>query len=348
MDARRPAALLDQTWPAATRAHAERCLRLAQADGRVGAGDIVVFSSGSTDRPRGVVRSQESWLGSVDSLTDQIGVAGGATGLLGPVASSLYLFAAVHAHATGRSLVLTDEWDGSPLADQVSVLHATPLAALRRQWPSQLAALVVAGDRVPPELRQRCLQRGVRLVEYYGSVEASFVLIGEHGLSPFPGVQVRLDEQRRLWSRSPYQFTRYLEDSGPAELADGWITVGDLAEELPTGRLRLLGRLGSITSGGHTIQLADVEAALARLDGVRAVVAVGLPHPVLGGMVGVVVETDLPAESLHDVVQSLPAPSRPRRSQVTAALPRLASGKPDRLAAARLLLDHSLPVHDPR
>ncbi|MDQ1483947.1 MAG: hypothetical protein QOF35_2023, partial [Actinomycetota bacterium] len=56
-----PFAVLDPTWPASFRSMATGQIEDALARGTLAGGDLVVFSSGSTGRPRGVVRTVESW-----------------------------------------------------------------------------------------------------------------------------------------------------------------------------------------------------------------------------------------------------------------------------------------------
>ena len=62
--------------------------------------------------------------------------------------------------------------------------------------------------------------------------------------------------------------------------ADGFATVGDLADRGPTtAGWSIRGRGdAAITTGGVTVIAEDVEDALGRLPGVRAVAVVGLPH----------------------------------------------------------------------
>lgn len=364
-DRAEPTVVVDDTWPAATRARADADVAAAVEHRQVGAGDLVVFSSGSTDHPRGVVRTWHSWQASADALTELIATSTGAVGIPGRLGSSLSLHGAWHARANGRDVVLADEWTTPALAT-VTVVHCLPDRPLRwATWPSALQTLVVAGDRTAPALRDQCAARGVRLVEYYGSVEASFVLASASGadvsrdrpavgvtssgraagLDAFAGVEVRLDDDGRLWSRSEYEFRGYLGQAADRGFADGparrdaagWLTVGDHAERVGNG-YRLLGREGTVTTGGHSVQVAEVEAALSGAPGVRAVVVSAVRHEVLGEVIGAVVETadasDAALDSLRAwAVRVMPSASRPRQWRLVTELPRTSAGKPDRAAA---------------
>ncbi len=334
-----PVGVLDSGWPAAAQQRARRDVAAALGDGRVRSGDIVVFSSGSTGRPRGLVRTVESWLASVEPLRIVLELRpDDVVGIPGPLSSSLYLYAAWHAVTLGHEVVLADEWAAA--SARVSVVHAVPGRV--RGWahlPPGLRRLVLAGDRVDPDLRAQMSGAGVGIVEYYGSAEASFVLVtGEPGtaLRAFPGVQVRVGDDQRLWSRSPFAFTGYLNREGPACWDGGWLTVGDLARPSGAG-LELLGRPGTISTGGHTVLVAEVEAFLSSLPGVRAAVVSGVRDARLGQVVAALVETDLNVSVVRDLARRLPAPARPRRWLVVAVLPRTAAGKPDRAACAEAI-----------
>jgi acyl-coenzyme A synthetase/AMP-(fatty) acid ligase len=124
--------------------------------------------------------------------------------------------------------------------------------------------------------------------------------------------------------------------------ADGWVGIGDRGSVDEDGWLTVLGRGEAVVqTGGATVLVADVEAALRALPGVLDAVVVGVPHPALGAVVGAVVETGPDAPGLPGVRRASAAvlsPSqRPRRWMLVDALPRTPGGKVDRTAAAALL-----------
>lgn len=324
LDARQPVAVLDATWPGPVR----KAAAAAAIAGELSPGEFAVFSSGSTDRPRGIVRTTESWLASVDPLAEALKLTrSDIVGAPGPLASSLYLFGAWHGLQAGCPVRLAGE-----SLREATVVHAVPgLVRTWRQWPPAMHSLVLAGAVVPVRLREQAARRGVRVVEYYGSAEASFVLLDGR---PFPGVEVRCDEQRRLWSKSPYAFSRYLDGGGSARVDGDWLSVGDLAEPTADG-WRLLGRPGTLNCGGHTIAIADVEDALRGLDGVEEAVVFGVADQRLGQTVAALVQGDVDSATVRSVVHGLPAPAQPRRVLIAAELPRLKSGKLDRQACAQ-------------
>lgn len=244
-------AVLDPTWPQSFLHVAAGQVRGAVSAGVVGDGDLVVFSSGSTGRPRGIVRTVESWRSSVAAFSDISGITDDDTVWLpGALWSSLFLYGAFHAGAVGAQVVLRD--DQTP---GVTALHCVPSqipGLLQRAGSGGLPLLrtvVVAGDHCADTLRQRCEAAGWRVVEYYGASELSFVAWRERSgpFRAFPGVEIELrpkiepgrETERRtetdlrnetdvrnetdlrneteltqgvLWARSPYLADRYLTD----------------------------------------------------------------------------------------------------------------------------------------
>lgn len=108
---------------------------------------------------------------------------------------------------------------------------------------------------------------------------------------------------------------------------------GDMAERLPDGRLRLLGR-GSmcINTGGEKVFVEEVEEALKRVEGIADAMVFGLPDPKWGSVVTALVEAgDAPDdEALRAALsRDLAAYKQPRTIIRVAVLPRHASGKSD-------------------
>lgn len=340
-------AVLDPTWPREVLNAAHAAIDEAAARGRLRGGDLAVFTSGSTAHPRPVVRGVRSWLASVEPLREVLGVRPSDTVWLpGPLWSSLFLYGAWHASVLGLRTVLRDE---DPRAG--SVVHCVPAQVpdvlqryLRGEVPG-LRLLVVAGDRLPDDLRRRAEREGLRVVEYYGAAELSFVAWRDDDgpLRAFPGVGLDVREDV-LWVRSPYLARDCLgRIDGPFRQDDeGWATVGDLASERDEG-VEVLGRgTSAITTGGHTVVAEDVERHLHDVPGLRDVAVVGLPHPRLGQLVVAVVVGDVDDGSLRSAAGRLPSPARPRRWLRSASLPRSESGKLLREEAARLAVTLAL------
>ncbi len=327
-------AVLDPTWPQSFLDLAAGQVRDAVSAGVLGEGDLVVFSSGSTGRPRGIVRTVESWQSSIAAFSEISGITDDDTVWLpGALWSSLFLYGAFHAGAVGAQVVLRD--DQRP---GVTALHCVPsqipglLQRAERGGLPLLRTVVVAGDHCAGTLRERCEAAGWRVVEYYGAAELSFVAWRESSgpFLTFPGVETELRTGGVLWARSPYLADRYLTDQkdGPLRFDPlGWATVHDLARAV-SGGLEIVGRGDSaVTSGGHTVVVEDVERLLRALAGVDEVAVLGVPHPRLGQVLTAVVVGSAVDGALRRAVAGMPAPSRPRRWVHADALPRTSGGK---------------------
>jgi len=341
-------AVLDPTWPQSFLAMATVQVEDATSSGLVADGDLVVFSSGSTGRPRGIVRTVESWQASVSALSDITGITAEDTVWLpGPLWSSLFLYGAFHARAVGAQLVFGDA-EGHESA-RATALHCVPSqlpGLLHRAKAGGLPLIrrvVVAGDHGAAPLRQQCEAAGWQVAEYYGAAELSFVAWRDRAgpFRDFPGVETELRDGA-LWARSPYLARGYLTDHptravpGVAGAGDegplrfdrlGWATVSDLARVVPGG-LEILGRGNSaVSSGGHTVVVEEVERQLRGLPDVDEVAVLGMPHPRLGQVLTAIVVGSAPDGDLRAAVAGMPAPSRPRRWVHADALPRTSGGK---------------------
>ncbi|NED96117.1 AMP-binding protein [Phytoactinopolyspora alkaliphila] len=320
------------------------------------------FSSGSTGRPRAVVRTRGSWTGSYPAAQKLAGMTPDDRILVpGPLVSSLFCFAALHGLALGAEVIVTGRWRPGVVREflaGVDIVHAVPhmldqmLTALEssgdgsRPAPHRIRTALVSGAALLPGLRERAAALGIALVAYYGAVELSFVAADTDGtgLRPFDGVEIDLrradgdDTVGEVWVRSPWIASRYLGGaSGPFRRDDaGWASVGDLAA-VGADTLRLRGRGdGAVITGGSTVVPEDVESVLVAVPGVRGVVVTGTPHGRLGAVVTAVIETGDPPVSrrlLEEAARShLSAAQRPRRWLVVENLPRTAVGKPARAA----------------
>lgn len=286
-------------------------------------------TSGTTQRPRMVVRTTASWVRSFAAVSELAHLdAAARVWIPGPLTATMNLFAAVHAQAV----------------DAVRVSHAANATHLQLT-PAALHGLVdtgaeladrtavVAGDALRPALRERAERAGLRVAHYYGSAELSFVGWGSDAASlrPFPGVDVAV-KNGVLWARSPFLADRVDGPPGPFRRdPDGFATVGDRGG-WEQDRLVVAGRDDAVVTGGKTVLLADVEAALQQ--GLAGQVTVlGLQHPALGAVVVAVLTDDADRVPAQAAAASLGA-SRPRRWFVRTALPLTQAGKVDRRALA--------------
>ncbi len=184
-----------------------------------------------------------------------------------------------------------------------TVAYLTPalcgmfVSVRRSKRPYRLA--VTAGDRLPAGTLEAFESRFGTLVNLYGSTELGAIATTvpgtpavERGASVgvlLPGVDARVaaagtdqedDEVGELYCRHRHGFAGYVaqdgapwdEGSAPRLDAHGWFRTGDLAKMAGGGRgnLTILGRCDlSVNRDGLLVPFADVEAAIARLDGIE-------------------------------------------------------------------------------
>ncbi|MDA3646372.1 AMP-binding protein [Saccharopolyspora indica] len=314
-------------------------------------------TSGSSGRPKVLIRSRDSWLRSFDAL--DLGLTQQDRVLIpGPLSSSLFLFGALHALHAGADVHLLDRWsahDAATAARNATTIHLVPamlaalLSTLERdpvlRTECALRTVVCAGARVDLELEERLgkVLPGCELVEYYGSAEHSLIAVRRGGrLRPVVDVEVRDTE---LLVRSALTFDGYLDNGVlvPPSTDQGWSAVGDRAILHEDGSLEVLGRASAvINTGARLVGAEEVESVLRGADGVLDVLVSATPHPRFGELVTAVVEVDPAARpSRRDLRararQSLEPAKRPRRWLAVRELPRTASGKPARALVAEQL-----------
>ena len=316
----------------ALEAQADPVRALAQAY-RAGA-RVSLPTSGTTGRPRRVVRTAASW---VHSFAPAAALAeltrAGTVWVPGPLSATMNLYAVCLAAHLGSERVARVE-DASHAFLTPAGLHGL----LKRRDLDRGLRLVVAGDRLGPELADRAEDRGWSVSHYYGAAQLSFVAWGRDAdrLHPFPEVEVA-SRAGELWVRSPWVAEREeLAPGVPPVLrvdSEGWATVGDRGRVVD-GTVRVSGRPETMITGGATVLVADVESVLAPVAGGDLAV-VGLAHAELGQVVAAVYTraADLPALSAR-ARRELPPEHRPRRWLLRPELPLTRAGKVDRAALA--------------
>ncbi|MGN6578103.1 MAG: AMP-binding enzyme [Nocardioides sp.] len=334
-----------------SRRPSERPVDLAAAEDPVAAfraahhagSPVLLRTSGSLVEPRAVVRTTHSWTASFAAVSELAGIGPAARiWVPGPLTASMNLFAVVHAAFAGARL--------APSPATATHPGITPAALARALDAHDLAGLtvIVAGDRLGPGLHDRARVSGAAVHHYYGAAELSFVAWGPHAdaLRLFPGVRARI-RSGEIWVRSPYLCSDYRGPAGALRRdGDGFATVGDRGE-LDGDRLVVHGRADAVTTGGATVQVADIEAVLA--PAARGDVAVvGVPHPELGAVVAAVLTAADDKDELADLARRLLAPAaRPRLWFHCPDPPLTDAGKLDRAGLAALVADAPRPRRIP-
>jgi long-chain acyl-CoA synthetase len=119
---------------------------------------------------------------------------------------------------------------------------------------SRIRLAYTAGEAIGPEIFRFYRSIGVNLKQLYGQTEASvFITQQPDGQVrddtvgvPSPGVEIRIDDDGRVWYRSPGVFREYYKEpakTSESKNAEGWVDTGDAGFlEQGTGHLRIIDR----------------------------------------------------------------------------------------------------------
>ncbi|WP_194793148.1 AMP-binding enzyme [Raineyella fluvialis] len=284
--------------------------------------DIALATSGTTSgTPRTIVRTTASWVDSFPACAQRLQLQTSSRFWIpGPLAATMNLFAACLATSVGAA------WSTEPAGCTHAQLTPTQLRRLLEDAPTPGLHVLVAGDALEPSLRRLAEGAGLLIDHYYGAAELSLIAWGHDAgdLRLFDEVSAEAREGT-LWVRSPWLSRLVTDDRGFA-------TVGDLVR-LDGDHVEVLGRPGSATTAGATVELAPIEAELQGHSRGRLVV-VAVPD----GRVGQVICCATTAQDRASVRQwartHLTGARRPRRWIVREHLPITPTGKIDRTRLA--------------
>ena len=325
---------------------------------------MVMYTSGTTGPPKGVLISRRAIATDVDALA--------AAWAWTPDDTLVHGLPLFHVHGLilgllgslriGNRLVHTGKPSPAAYAEAAGSLYFGVPTVWSRIAGDLDAALALSSARLlvsgsaplPVPVFDRLVQlTGHAPVERYGSTESLITLStladGERrpgwvGL-PLAGVQTRLTGEDgaavphdgesigRLEVRGPMLFDGYLnlpEATAAALGQDGWYRTGDGAVVDSGGMHRIVGResVDLIKSGGYRVGAGEIETALLGHEGVAEVAVVGVPDDDLGQrIVAFVVGSAEPEVLIEFVAGQLSAHKRPREVRIVEALPRNAMGK---------------------
>ena len=368
IDAVRPTTI-DELTTEADRAHLGRGDPAAEVPDSADA--LVMFTSGSTGLPRGVVHTHGSLRYKIDQLTEAHGLTVGDAALVpSPLAHIAGLLHGVlMPGANGMKTVLMPRWDPSvalELIEREAVTYMvgpptlfTTLMDCPDFHPGRVATLRMiscGGAGVTPAFCTRAAAiLDVVVKRSYGSTEAPTVATSRFDDPPprmvetdgraFGEALLRLDDTGELWVTGPELARGYLDPEATCEaFVDGWFRTGDMAT-IDDGWVTITGRLGDrIIRSGENISAAEVEQHLEAHPAVRQAVAVAEADERLGERVAAFVVApegfDLAACQAWFAQRGAARFITPERIEVVTELPVLASGKVDRMKLAAWLGEH--------
>ncbi|MGR3491956.1 MAG: AMP-binding protein [Shimia sp.] len=324
----------------------------------------ILYTSGTTGRPKGAMLTHDNLLSNARTLTDLWRFTAEDTLLHAlPIFHTHGLFVALNvALLAGARVRFFPRFDAAQLV--ASMPGATTMMGVPTFYTRLLAeqglAEAAGGMRLfisgsAPLLAETHARwervTGHRILERYGMTELNMAtsnpydgprIAGTVGL-PLPGVEVRVDadgadaedgEAGILHVRGPNVCKGYWRN--PAKTAedlspDGWFNTGDIGTRDAEGYIRIVGRAKDlIISGGFNIHPKEVEEVLDAHPGVVESAVIGVPHPDLGeAAVAVIVraEVGLTEDQVLVAAGDLARFKQPRAVRFLEALPRNAMGK---------------------
>jgi 2-furoate---CoA ligase len=318
---------------------------------------LLLYTSGTTGRPKGVPRSHAAdRAGGMSQVLQHGYLPGDRTLGVMPLYHTMGIHSLLAMHLVGGCFVPQARWEPDQALELIEGQRISSLYLVPTLFHDLLAAADVtscdlssvrtlgyAGAPMTSTLVNRCLERFDPdvFVNHYGSTEVYTFSIGRDqarkpGCAGRPSVntRLRLEPNGEICAHlsGDEAFGGYWNrpDADEKAIHDSWYHTGDTGHLDADGDLWVDGRLDDmIISGGENIHPVEVEDVLASHPGVREVAVVGAPDDRLGTRVVAVVVGDVTAEELdaHCLASPLARFKRPREYRLVEALPKSASGK---------------------
>jgi acyl-CoA synthetase (AMP-forming)/AMP-acid ligase II len=280
---------------------------------------VVIYTSGTTADPKGVVHSHRTMGFETRQLAALMSSAAPPILVGAPLAHAIGMLSGLLIPLWNRQAVhLIDVWDAGRvleimLEEQISsgmgsTIFLTSLLD-HPTYSAEHAALMpvsgLGGSPVPAAVGERAAALGIASYRSYGSSEHPSITgcrfdepadkrIYTDG-RPMEGNEIRLvdddghdvapGEPGEIWSRGPECFLGYTNPELTAKVfqADDWYATGDIGVLDADGYLTIVDRKSDIIiRGGTNVSAAEVEEVLLHMPGVAEVALVAAPDERLG------------------------------------------------------------------
>ena len=281
---------------------------------------VVMFTSGTTGSPKGVMHSTNTLLACNRSLSGRFHLEADDVMLACSPLGHMTGYAAVMllGLSLGSTVVLQDIWEARRgvqiMADEGVTFTAasTPFlsdicdtVAAGAPRPQRLRNFLCGGAPIPPVLIDRAARElGLKVCSLWGMTESLSSTLTEperaHEKSSstdgrsLEGVDVKVVDSEgselpagqtgRLLVRGAQMFMGYYKRPDIATFdAEGWFDTGDLAYADAEGYIRINGRTKDVLiRGGENVPVVEIEALLYKHPSVAAAALVGYPDARLG------------------------------------------------------------------
>lgn len=284
---------------------------------------LMIYSSGTTGRPKGILLSQRGLVLNARALIEAIGYEKGDRALtLLPLFSSFgFAFDFLHTAIMRNSVVILDRFDEQEAVSCIERFRVTFLAGVPTMFArlfsdeniagrdiSSLRLIDVGGGPVSVRLKRLLKQSfGVNVVESYGLTEISPVASVQRSTDgagsascglPLPGFEVRVVDSdgndlpagqpgELLFRADTFMIGYWNQPEQTARtIVDGWLHTGDVGLLDDNGEIQILDRTKDlIVSNGFNIFPKEVENVIAEFDGVQECAVVGVKDEIRGEIV---------------------------------------------------------------
>lgn len=297
------------------------------------------YTSGTTGRPKGFVRTHQSWIKSFEVSTKRFELhADDRIFAPGPLVHSLSIYAAAHTLYLGGIFYLLPKFDAASVLDTIEsnsitciYLVPTMFEAIYRNaseqtkpvYATSLRRIISSGDKWKPDSKQKVksIFPNVGLYEFYGASELSFVtILDPEGNRRKPdsvgtpvnnieieirdsfGQRVQTGDPGQLYVKSKMVFAGYYNNFKETEevLQGAWASVGDIARQDKEGFIYIVGRKKNmLISGGLNIYPEEVEQTLLTLPQIEEAIVTGIPDAYWGQKVVALISVS-PGNTIED------------------------------------------------
>lgn len=342
-------------------AHALRAVladALAEAQGAGPEPAVVIETSGSSGYPKAVILPIGALRASAEATADRIGSGSWVLALEPTYVAGLQVLvrsilagttpAVIPASFTPAQFLEAAAGIAAPRYTSLVPAQLTRLLDAAASDPAVAEclrgfdAILIGGQALAADERERAAALGIRIVRTYGSSETSGGCVYD-GI-PLPGVAVRIVDGEVQIS-GPVLASGYLDDderTAQAFVTDAgtrWYRTGDTGAF--DGVLRVTGRRDNvIVSGGINVSLDRVEHLVRTVSGLEGAVVLPVEDARWGQASVIVIERNSASADAMDaafaqarrlVEREIGAAARPRELVRVERMPLLASGKPDRM-----------------
>ena len=301
---------------------------LSSVNLRAGDDALILYTSGTTGEPKGVVLSYEN-LAQYPRVMREMRISDSSTmrGCILPMSHIVGPIVCNELAEKGYTLVIFDQINPITLLEgiqkyRVNVFESVPIVFqlllgvknLASYDTSSMKIAAMMGTSIPlPLLRAfQAAQPHIKVIQGYGLTETSPMItlvdpaqaaakVGSIGRA-VPGVEVRIigednkelgiDEPGEIITRGPHVMKGYFRrpDATAGRIRDGWLYTGDVGKRDADGYYYHLGRCDDmIITGGLNVYPAEVENLIYSFPGVQETIVFAIPDAKRGSVIGAAV-----------------------------------------------------------